>query len=613
MTTWVHWRDRALSDIGCAGQWRAVRTLEAAGPEGRLVDEDRPVVSFASNDYLGLANHPAVVAAAHQALDRWGAGAGASRLIVGSRPVHRDLEHALAEWKSTEAALAFPTGYAANLGLLTALGGPGVTICSDALNHASIVDGCRLARANVRVYDHGDLDHLASLMSATEGRVVVVSDSVFSMDGDAADLEGLARLCGRHGALLVLDEAHAVLGPDATGLQNEVELLRVGTLSKTLGSLGGFVAGARRWIELLVNRARPFIFTTALTPADSAAAVAALGVVRSSEGAALHHRLRAHIDVIRPGHGSPIVPIILGDEATAVRAADTLLERGLLVPAIRPPTVPDGSSRLRVTLSAAHTRDQVETLVGALRRVEPSTAGGGDGAPRRFRGGRGWGPARHGEAASNAALGRPDRLVVVLGTATEVGKTWVAARLVEGLRGDGRRVAVRKPVQSFEPGGATDAEVLAAASGEAAEEVCPPHRWYPLAMAPPMAVEALGVATFTISDLVGELTWPDGVEVGVVEGVGGVRSPIAADGDSTALAAALRPDVIVLVADAGLGTLNLVRLSAGALDHRRLLVHLNRFDPDDDLHRRNREWLDGDGLSVASSVEAVVDCVSLRR
>src|SRR2546421_5881954 len=223
--SWVRWRDHALDEIACAGQWRAPRTLDAAGPCGRLLDENRRVVSFASNDYLGLANPPAVVAAAHDALDRWGAGAGASRLIVGSRPVHRDLESALARWKSTEAALAFPTGYAANLGLLSSLGGPGVTICSDELNHASIVDGCRLARSEVRVYDHGDLDHLAALMATIEGRVIVVSDSVFSMDGDVADLEGLARLCAERRALLVLDEAHAVLGPDATRLDEEIELL----------------------------------------------------------------------------------------------------------------------------------------------------------------------------------------------------------------------------------------------------------------------------------------------------------------------------------------------------------------------------------------------------
>jgi 8-amino-7-oxononanoate synthase len=367
--TWLQWRDGALAEIGGAGQWRQPRTLDAAGPCGRLVDEGRPVVSFASNDYLGLANHPTVVAAAHDALDRWGAGTGASRLVVGSRPIHRDLESALAEWKWTEAALAFPTGYAANLGLLTTLGGQGVTICSDSLNHASIVDGCRLARADTRVFGHGDLDHLAALMSAIEGRVIVVSDSVFSMDGDTADLEGLARLCARRQALLVLDEAHAVLGPDTRGLDEEVELLRVGTLSKTLGSLGGFVAGSRRWIELLVNRARPFIFTTAPSPADAAAALAALGVVRSPEGDELRRRLDAHVQAIRPGHPSPIVPVILGEEADAVEAARALLVRGLLVPAIRPPTVPAGSSRLRVTMSAAHTTRQVEVLLDALREL----------------------------------------------------------------------------------------------------------------------------------------------------------------------------------------------------------------------------------------------------
>jgi 8-amino-7-oxononanoate synthase len=367
--TWLQWRDGALAEIGGAGQWRQPRTLDAAGPCGRLVDEGRPVVSFASNDYLGLANHPTVVAAAHDALDRWGAGTGASRLVVGSRPIHRDLESALAEWKWTEAALAFPTGYAANLGLLTTLGGQGVTICSDSLNHASIVDGCRLARADARVFGHGDLDHLAALMSAIEGRVIVVSDSVFSMDGDTADLEGLARLCARRQALLVLDEAHAVLGPDTRGLDEEVELLRVGTLSKTLGSLGGFVAGSRRWIELLVNRARPFIFTTAPSPADAAAALAAVGVVRSPEGDELRRRLDAHVQAIRPGHPSPIVPVILGEEADAVEAARALLVRGLLVPAIRPPTVPAGSSRLRVTMSAAHTTRQVEVLLDALREL----------------------------------------------------------------------------------------------------------------------------------------------------------------------------------------------------------------------------------------------------
>lgn len=208
---------------------------------------------------------------------------------------------------------------------------------------------------------------------------------------------------------------------------------------------------------------------------------------------------------------------------------------------------------------------------------------------------------------------RPDRVVLVLGTGTEVGKTWVTARLIEQLRQDGRRVAVRKPVQSFVPGERTDAEVLADASGEHPEEVCPPHRWYGLAMAPPMAVEVLGSAAFTISDLIGELIWPEGVEVGFIEGVGGVRSPMAAHGDAVALADALRPDIVLLVANAGLGVLNLVRLSTGVVDHPVVLVHLNRFDPADDLHRRNLEWLTRDGLLVETSVDALRRRVSRRR
>ena len=200
----------------------------------------------------------------------------------------------------------------------------------------------------------------------------------------------------------------------------------------------------------------------------------------------------------------------------------------------------------------------------------------------------------------------------MVGTGTEVGKTWVTARLIERLRHARRHVAVRKPVQSFAPGERTDAEVLAGASGEQAEEVCPPHRWYALAMAPPMAAEALGEAAFTISDLVGELTWPEGIEVGFVEGAGGVRSPLTADGDAVALAEALRPDVVLLVADAGLGVLNLVRLSTGAIDHPLVLVLLNHFDAGDELHRRNRDWLEREGATVETSIEALARRLSSR-
>jgi 7-keto-8-aminopelargonate synthetase-like enzyme len=240
-----------------------------------------------------------------------------------------------------------------------------VFVCSDELNHASIIDGCRASRARVEVYRHRDLEHLEHLLATVAAaRALVVTDTVFSMDGDVADVDTLVAICARHGALLVLDEAHAVLGPDP-GLSG-VDALRVGTLSKTLGSLGGFVAGPRRFTELVVNRARSYIFTTALSPADSAAALAAVAVVRSGEGNELRGRLRANVDRLRAGHPSPIVPVILGDEVRTLAAAGALLEQGMLVPAIRPPTVPPHTSRLRVTLSAAHTPSQVDALAAAL-------------------------------------------------------------------------------------------------------------------------------------------------------------------------------------------------------------------------------------------------------
>lgn len=350
-----------------AGRWRTIRDFDALGPDGALQGVDGAVVSFASNDYLGLTAHPAVIAAAHAALDRWGSGSGASRLVTGARPVHRELEQELAEWKGTDAALLFPTGFAANLSVLSTLARPGTFVCSDELNHASIIDGCRLARADVAVYPHRDIDHVAALLDKTDGPAIVVSDTVFSMDGDAAPVEALAEVCGRHDALLVLDDAHAVL--DSHPAELPCAVVRVGTLSKTLGSLGGFVAASNAIVELLVNEARPFIFTTALTPADTAAALAALRVVRSTEGDALVDRLRGHIARVAPGNPSPIVPIVIGEEADAIAASAALLEQGIFVPAIRPPTVAPGTSRLRVALSAAHTDEDVGRLVAGLRGI----------------------------------------------------------------------------------------------------------------------------------------------------------------------------------------------------------------------------------------------------
>jgi 8-amino-7-oxononanoate synthase len=628
---WQAWAHQQCVEVADAGRWRAPRPFDAAGPVGTLgaARSGGPgppiaapeaatgaagvpaaadgLVSFASNDYLGLTQHPAVVAAAHRALDRWGAGSGAARLVVGSRPVHHELEAALRAWKATDDAVLFPTGYAANLGVLTTVAGPGVRVLSDELNHASIIDGCRLARASVEIVRHRDLDHLSELLDAADGPTVVVTDTVFSMDGDVADVAALLEMCAAAGALVVLDEAHAVLGPEP--VDHRAVLLRVGTLSKTLGTLGGFVAGPRELCRLIENRARSYIFTTAPTPADTAGALEALRILRSPEGDALRDRLRGHIDRVAPGHPSPVVPVVIGDEADAVAAAAALVERGLLVPAIRPPTVAPGTSRLRVALSAAHTDEQVEGLVEALdelgltrpgasadrsaphRAAAPSTVPASTVAPSI-------------DPASSDVAVRPALVVVVMGTATEVGKTWATAAVARSLTADGLVVSARKPVQSFAPGDdTTDAEVLAAATGEPPDDVCPRHRRYEVPMAPPMAADALGRPGIALADLIAELCWTVGADVGFVETAGGVRSPLAHDADAADLAMALGADAVVLVADAGLGTVHAVRSAIQGLGSRPLLVLLNRFDGSDDLHRRNRDWLAGiDGLDVVTDV-----------
>lgn len=359
---WSQWADGQLEQIRHADRWRSLTPFDTDGPRGVL--RGREVVAFSSNDYLGLSQHPAVRRAAREAIDRFGTGATASRLVVGTRSLHARLEEAIADWKRAERALVFPTGFAANLGVLSVLGAADVTIFSDQLNHASIIDGCRLSKATTRIYRHSDMQQLDSLLRDGTGRRIVVSDSVFSMDGDVAPLHELAMLCARYGALLILDEAHAVL--DAEPPPGICEVLRIGTLSKTLGSLGGWVAGSRALIELLINRARSFIFTTGLSPADTAAGLAALEIVRSEEGEQLRQRLRAFIHDLAPGHPSPIVPIILGEDRAALKAAHQLLDHGLYVPAIRPPTVPHGTSRLRVALSAAHTAPMISQLKAAL-------------------------------------------------------------------------------------------------------------------------------------------------------------------------------------------------------------------------------------------------------
>ena len=362
---WAELVDAANRTIGEAGRWRSIRTLGSGGPTTTVAATGQHVVSFASNDYLGLSQHPAVVAAARAALDDLGTGSGAARLIVGGREVHDRLEAALAASHHRDAARLFPTGFQANLGVLGALArcAPGAVILSDELNHASIIDGARLARAEVEVYRHADADHAAELLERHAGRpTLVVTDGVFSMDGDLAPLDALAASCAAHDALLVVDVAHDVLTPEVPDGS-----VVVGTLSKTLGAVGGYVAASRAVIDLCTNTSRSFIFTTAGSPADAAAALAAVGIVDSAEGDALRATLRAHVELLRPGHPSPIIPVMLGSEERSMHVAADLLERGLLVPAIRPPTVPPGACRLRVALSAAHSTADVERLREALQ------------------------------------------------------------------------------------------------------------------------------------------------------------------------------------------------------------------------------------------------------
>jgi 8-amino-7-oxononanoate synthase len=344
----------------------------------------RSAINFASNDYLGLANDARVVDAAVRAAAIWGWGAGASPLVSGWTEEHEALADEIAAFERTEAALLFPTGYAANVGTIAALVGKADVIYSDRLNHACLIDGCRLSGATVRVFPHADADALDAMLADDAGRFrrsLIVTDGVFSMDGDLAPVDRLADLAERHGAMLLVDEAHGtgVFGPDGRGAASELGVaervsIRVGTLSKALGSIGGFVAGSRRLVDWLTNHARSLIFSTAAPPAAVAAAREALRISidepwRRARVRALGGRLRAGL--IEAGYSvspatGPIVPVLLGDPAVVVETSRRLQELGFLVPAIRPPTVPDGTSRLRICASAAHTDEQVEGLLMAF-------------------------------------------------------------------------------------------------------------------------------------------------------------------------------------------------------------------------------------------------------
>ncbi len=376
------WLDAELARLDADDLRRQLRSRD--GPQAARIQLDgQPLVNFSSNDYLGLAADPRLTAAAARAAETAGWGSGASPLITGRSSVQAQLERRLAEFKHSEAALLFPSGFAANAGTLAALAGRGDLILSDERNHASIIDGCRLSGAQVRIYPHRRWRYAEKMLEQAAGfrRRLIVTDSLFSMDGDTAPLVELADLADRYDAILLVDEAHAtgVLGAGGRGLCEQLGIehrvpVRVGTLSKALGSLGGYVVGSQRLIDWLVNRARPYIFSTAAPPALAAAALAALDVVRDEP----HRRveLLARADRLRTAHSQQgwntgaatcqIIPVIVGDPGAAVALSAELRRRGLFVPAIRPPSVPEGQSLLRISLSYSHTGEMIESLINAL-------------------------------------------------------------------------------------------------------------------------------------------------------------------------------------------------------------------------------------------------------
>jgi 8-amino-7-oxononanoate synthase len=382
----ARWRAQGLN--------RELRLVDS--PQSPLIRVDgQSLVNFASNDYLGLANDPAIRSAAMRAVEQFGAGSGASRLICGSLAPHQELEAILAEFKGTEAALTFSSGYAAALGTLGALLDKSDIVIIDKLVHACIVDAVRLSGARLRVCAHNDLEDLERLLqwadhqrsvakSPDRPRILVITESVFSMDGDLAPLKAIVDLKNRYGAWLMVDEAHAtgLYGENrcglaaACGVAERVEI-QMGTLSKAIGASGGFVCGSRVLVDFLINHARTFIFSTAPPPAVAAAARAAIRFIMSREGQARCRQLWERAGEVRDGlqklgrwaERSAIIPIILGDEQTAMRAAAELRAQGIFIPAVRYPAVARGTARLRLTVSAAHTPEQVARLLGALDQV----------------------------------------------------------------------------------------------------------------------------------------------------------------------------------------------------------------------------------------------------
>lgn len=383
------WLDTECAALEQAGLRRHLRTVMSA-PKGTIRLDGRDVVLLGSNNYLGLSTHPQVIAAAIEATQVFGTGASGSRLISGNSERYTTLETNLAKTKNTEAALVFSSGYAANTSIIPVLAGEGDLILSDILNHASLIDGCRLSRATTKVYQHCDVEHLKTLLSesAVFRRRLIVTDGVFSMDGDIAPLPDIYEIATRYDAMLLVDDAHGfgVLGRDGSGTVSHFGLdgesiIQMGTLSKAIGALGGYIAGRHALVELLINKARGFIFTTGLPPATLAAANAALDVMRSSPD--LRQRLFSRAKCLKTAlthlgytllpSETQILPVVLGSPQRATRIAEALLTEGVFAPAIRPPAVPPDTSRLRLTVMATHTEAEIQQAIAAFTAVFPKS------------------------------------------------------------------------------------------------------------------------------------------------------------------------------------------------------------------------------------------------
>ena len=378
-----------LQAIEEAGLRRVLRSVESP-QQVTVISEGHSLINFSSNDYLGLAADESVVAAAKEAVDLFGAGAGSARLISGSQKVIHQLESKVAEFKRTEAAICFSSGYAAAMGTVPALVGAGDVVVVDKLVHASVVDAARLSGAKLRVFGHNDLNDLECILkwaAAHGGNTLVISESVFSMDGDLAPVRDLVQLKDQYGAWLMLDEAHAtgLYGEGRRGVAEEMGVagdveIQMGTLGKAMGAAGGYICGSQNLVDFLMNRARSFMFSTAPVPAQAAAGCRAIEITQSDEGERLRTRLWANVDalkngLIRQGWKLPVVrsailPLMIGDEVEAVALSARLREAGIWVPAVRYPTVARGQARLRITVSSAHDPAHLDALLLALRERE---------------------------------------------------------------------------------------------------------------------------------------------------------------------------------------------------------------------------------------------------